>query len=171
MGAEKLTVHLSWCLTRPPAWKSPSWLLPALGAALTACLLTGLLWPIAAISRRRHGVQLPVLGLGRRAHGVSRVAAVALAAVTVGWLVLLLGGTKDLANLSPSLDPVLVLMYALSVIVYIGGTAALLWSAWVAWTTARPMAARIWTLILAISSLILLYTALIYHLMSFVTKY
>jgi hypothetical protein len=42
------------------AWKSPSWLLPALGAALTACLLTGLLWPIAAISRRRHGVQLPV---------------------------------------------------------------------------------------------------------------
>jgi hypothetical protein len=154
-----------------PAWKSPSWLLPALGAALTACLLTGLLWPIAAISRRRHGVQLPVVGLGRRAHGVSRVAALALAAVTVGWLALLLGGTKDLANLSPSLDPVLILMYALSVIVYIGGTAALFWSAWVAWTAARPMGARIWTLILAISSLILLYTAVIYHLLSFVTKY
>jgi hypothetical protein len=152
-----------------PAWKSPSWLLPALGAALTACLLTGLLWPLAAISRRRHGVQLPVVGLGRRAHGVSRVAALALAAVTVGWLALLLGGTKDLANLSPSLDPVLILMYALSVIVYIGGTAALFWSAWVAWTTARPLGARIWTLILAISSLILLYTAVIYHLLSFVT--
>jgi CubicO group peptidase (beta-lactamase class C family) len=153
------------------AWKSPSWLLPALGAALTACLLTALFWPIAAISRRRHGVQLPVMGLGRRAHRVSRVAAVALASVTVGWLVLLTAGTKDLANLSPSADPLLILMYALSVIVYIGGTAAMLWSGWVAWTTARPMGARIWTAILAISSLILLYIALIYHLMSFVTKY
>jgi CubicO group peptidase (beta-lactamase class C family) len=153
------------------AWRSPSWLLPALGAALTACLLTALFWPIAAISRRRHGVQLPVMGSGRRAHRVSRVAAVALATVTVGWLVLLTAGTKDLANLSPSLDPLLILMYTLSVIVYIGGTAAMLWSGWVAWTTARPMGARIWTAILAISSLILLYIALIYHLMSFVTKY
>jgi CubicO group peptidase (beta-lactamase class C family) len=153
------------------AWKSPSWLLPASGIALTACLLTGLLWPVAAISRRRHGFQLPVAGLGRRAHRVSRVAAVALATATVGWLVLLLGGTKDLANLSPSLDPFLILMYSLSVIVYVGGTAAMLWSAWVAWTTARPMGARIWTLILAISSLILLYLAVIYHLMSFVTTY
>jgi hypothetical protein len=101
---------------------------------------------------------------------ISRLA-VALATVTVGWLVLLTAGTKDLANLSPSVDPLLILMYALSVIVYIGGTAAMLWSGWVAWTTARPMGARIWTAILAISSLILLYIALIYHLMSFVTKY
>ena len=93
-----------------PAWKSPSWLLPALGAALAACLLTGLLW------------RLP------RSPGA---------------------GTASSCR----------------------GTAALLWSARVAWTTARPMAARTWTLILAISSLILLYTAVIYHLMSFVTKY
>jgi hypothetical protein len=47
----------------------------------------------------------------------------------------------------------------------------MLWSGWVAWTTARPVAARLWTGILALASLVLLYFAVIYHLMSFVTKY
>jgi CubicO group peptidase (beta-lactamase class C family) len=154
-----------------PSWRSPAWLLPAVGAALMACLLTGLLWPIAALSRRRHGVQLAVAGLARRAHTVSRVAALALTLMTVGWLVLLITGSKDLAALSPSLDPFLILMYALSVLVYIGGAAALIWSAWIAWKLARPLGARIWTLILAISAVILLYVAVIYHLLSFMTKY
>jgi hypothetical protein len=62
-------------------------------------------------------------------------------------------------------------MYALSVIVYVGGAAAMLWSGWVAFTNPRPVAARIWTAVLAFSALVLLYFATIYHLMSFVTKY
>jgi len=54
-------------------------------------------------------------------------------------------------------------MYALSVIVYFGGAAAMLWSTWVAWGTARPVTARFWTVVLALSSLVLLYIALVYH--------
>src|SRR3569833_1381325 len=98
-----------------PAWRSPVWLLPAFVIALGAVLLTGLFWPVAAISRRRHGVQLPIAGLALRGHRVSRIAAAALAAVTVAWLLLLSVAALDLANLGPSLDPVLMLMYALSV--------------------------------------------------------
>lgn len=154
-----------------PAWRSPAWMLPALLIAFSAVLLTGLLWPIAAISRRRHHVQLPVTGLALRGHRISRIAAASLAALSVAWLLLLTVGTKDLANLGPSLDPVLMLMYALSVIVYVGGAAAMLWSAWVAFTNPRPLAARIWTAVLALSALVLLYVAALYHLMSFVTQY
>jgi len=62
-------------------------------------------------------------------------------------------------------------MYALSVLVYIGGAAALIGSAWIAWKLARPLGARIWTLILAISAVILLYVAVVYHLLSFMTRY
>jgi hypothetical protein len=62
-------------------------------------------------------------------------------------------------------------MYALSVIVYLGGSAAMLWSAWVAWNNPRPVAARMWTTLLALSALMLLYFAVLYHLMSFVTQY
>jgi hypothetical protein len=154
-----------------PGSRSPAWLLPALGVALGACLLTSLLWPVAAISRRRHRVRLPIEGLALRGHKLSRIAAVALSAVTAGWATLLIMGTKDLDFLSPALDPVLILMYALSVVVYFGGAAAMLWATWVAWATARPVTARLWTVVLALSSLVLLYFALVYHLMSFVTKY
>jgi len=89
----------------------------------------------------------------------------------VAWLLLLTVAAKDLANLGPSLDPVLLGMYALSFVVYIGGAAAMLWAGWVAFTNPRPVAARIWTGVLVFSALVLLYFATIYHLMSFVTKY
>jgi CubicO group peptidase (beta-lactamase class C family) len=154
-----------------PGPRSPAWLKPALGVALGACLLTSLFWPVAAISRRRHGVRLPIEGVVLRGHKVSRIAAVALSAVTAGWFTLLIVATKDLDSLSPALDPVLILMYTLSVVVYFGGAAAMLWATWVAWSTARPVTARLWTVVLALSSLVLLYFALVYHLMSFVTKY
>jgi hypothetical protein len=154
-----------------PGLRSPAWLMPAFGVALGACLLTSLLWPIAAISRRRHRVRLPIEGMALRGHKVSRIAAVALSAVTAGWFILLIMATKDLDFLSPALDPVLILMYTLSVVVYFGGAAAMLWATRVAWGTARPVTARLWTVVLALSSLVLLYFALIYHLMSFVTRY
>jgi hypothetical protein len=154
-----------------PGWRSPAWLLPALGISLLAVILTGAFWPVAAISRRRHRVQLPVTGRALKGHLVSRIAAAALATVTLGWLLLLTVAAKDLGNLGPSLDPVLILMYTLSLVVYVGSAVAMLWSGWVAWTTSRPVAARLWTGVLALSSLVLLYFAVLYHLMSFVTKY
>src|SRR5882757_2680921 len=154
-----------------PSWRSPAWLLPAFIASLAAVLLTSLFWPIAAISRRRHGVRLPLTGLALTGHRVSRIAAAALATMTGGWFLLLIVVATDLENLAPSLDPVLLLMYALSVVAYVGGAVAMLWAGWIALTTARPLAARIWTVILAIAALILLYVAVVYHLLSFMMKY
>jgi hypothetical protein len=154
-----------------PAWASPAWLVPAVCVALLAVLLTSVFWPIAAISRRRHRARLPIEGLALRGHRVSRIAAVALSAMTVGWVTLLLSATADLAKLSPALDPVLILMYILSILVYFGSAGAMLWATRVAFTTPRPIGARLWTVVLALSSLVLLYFAWLYHLMSFVTKY
>ena len=154
-----------------PGWRSPAWLVPAIVLALCALVLTGALWPIAAISRRRHNFRLPVTGLAWRGHLISRLAAIALVVMSLAWLTLLISGTKSLAVLTASLDPLLLLMYLLSVVVYIGGTAAMLYSVWVAWRTARPLGALIWTSILALCSLVLLYVAILYHLMSFVTRY
>lgn len=91
--------------------------------------------------------------------------------MSLGWLILLTAGTRSLAVLSSSLDPLLLLMYLLSVVVYVGGTAAMLYSVWLTWTTARPLGALIWTGVLALSCVVLLYVAILYHLMSFVTKY
>jgi hypothetical protein len=154
-----------------PWWRSSAWVLPAFGVALGACLLTSLFWPIAAISRRRHGFMLPITGVALRGHRASRWVAVAMSVLTLAWFGILIKGTMDLGFLSRSLDPILLLMYTLSVIVYLGGAAVMLWSAWVAWSAPRPVAARIWTTVLALSALMLLYFAFLYHLMSFVIQY
>jgi CubicO group peptidase (beta-lactamase class C family) len=154
-----------------PWWRSPVWTLPAAVAATLACALTALLWPVAAIVRRRFRVTVGVSGRDARARLVSRVAPAALSAMTIGWLAVIVLGLKNLAVLGPRLDPVLILMYVLSVGVYVGGTAALLWAAYVVWSVPRPWMTRIWTSVLALSALVLLWMACLYHLMAFHTNY
>jgi CubicO group peptidase (beta-lactamase class C family) len=154
-----------------PWWRSPAWLQPAAAASVAACLLTALLWPVAAIVRRRYHVVLGLTGRNARAHRLSRLAAVAITAVTVGWATLIGVGLTHLTLLGPGLDPWLFVMHLLSVIAYLGGAAVLLWAAYAAWSGGRPWSARIWTTVLALSGLVLLWTAWAYHWMSFRTTY
>ncbi len=154
-----------------PWWRSAAWLQPAGAIALGACLLTAVLWPVAAISRRRHKVKLGLAGRALRAHRWSRIAAVALTLATLAWAGIVVGGFSSLSFLSPKLDKWLILMYVLSIVVYVGGALAMCWAASVAWSERRGLAARLWTSILALSALVLLWMAFLYHLMSFGTKY
>jgi Beta-lactamase len=154
-----------------PWWRSPAWLQPAIIASVAACLLTALLWPVAVIVRRRHRVLLGVTGRDARAHLLSRLACAAIAAVTAGWAILIGLGLTHLTLLGPGLDPWLFLMHLLSIIAYVGGAAALLWAAYTVWTGRRPWPARLWTTALALSALVLLWSACAYHLMAFRTSY
>jgi len=154
-----------------PWWRSPAWLQPAAAASVIACLLTALLWPVAAIVRWRHRVALGLSGREARGRLLSRVAAVAIAAVTAGWATIIVAGLQQLEFLSPRIDPLLLAMYALSIVAYLGGAAAMVWSAYVAWTGRRPWLARLWTTVLALAALTLLWTAWLFHLMSFQTNY
>ena len=45
---------------RVPWYRDSAWLLPMTCAGLAALLLTGVMWPIAAIVRRRYGATLPL---------------------------------------------------------------------------------------------------------------
>jgi len=69
------------------------------------------------------------------------------------------------------LDPVLIAMHALSIVSYLGGGAALLWACYVAWADHARWVARLWTTTLAVSGLVLLWTATVCHLMAFRTSY
>jgi hypothetical protein len=48
---------------------------------------------------------------------------------------------------------------------------ALLWAARQAWILGRPWAARLWTLVLALSGLVLLWAAYVHHFLNFYLKY
>jgi len=156
----------------PVPWStSPTWLRPAALVAFGAVLLTALLWPVAAIVRRRYRAPLALAGRAATAHRYSRVSAVALAAISVAWVIVVVLGLSHLGVFTAALDPWLWLLYFLSVIIYIGGAIVMLWCAYVVWVTPRPWTARLWTSVLALSALVLLYIAWTYHLMSFMTRY
>jgi len=47
----------------------------------------------------------------------------------------------------------------------------MLWAAYVTFTARRPWTARAWTSVLAVSAVVLLWTAWLHHLMAFGTRY
>jgi CubicO group peptidase (beta-lactamase class C family) len=158
-------------LDRYPASRDPAWLLPAVIVAVVATLGTVLLWPIAAWSRRRHGVQLPLQAAALRAHRISRWATLALVVPTVAWIIFILLAATGENLLNGSFDGVVVAIEVASILGYVGGTAALLWATTQAWSLGRPWVARLWTLALALSGLVLLWTAYTHHFMNFYLNY
>ncbi len=154
-----------------PFSKSATWLQPAVMGALGACTLTALLWPVAAITRRRLRVGTGLAEVDERARVRSRWAAVALTVVSFAWVGIILGGLSNLDFLSRGLDKWLYLLFAISLVVYVGGAIVLLRSAQVTWTARRTWMARLWSAVLALSGLVLLWVAYAYHLMSFSTHY
>jgi hypothetical protein len=134
-------------------------------------LVTTLLWPVAAIVRRRNNLKLDLEGRDERGRVLSRVAAVAVTLVSLGWLALFITVSSRLAMLGPSLDPWLVLLHLVSILGYVGGAIALLWAAAIAWTGRRRWPGKVWTSVLAVSAVVMLWMAWVYHLMSFTSRY
>src|SRR4051794_9059834 len=92
---------------RTPGYKSSVWLLPLIYGSLAVLLLTGLLWPTRAIVRRRFKTAFGIEGRQLWTYRWSRIAAWAILAVLVGWVVVLSMLFGDLAN-GASLNALLV---------------------------------------------------------------
>jgi CubicO group peptidase (beta-lactamase class C family) len=152
-------------------WRAPTWLLPSVGFAFAALLLTTLLWPVAAIVRRRNNLKLNLIGRDERGRMISRIATVAVTLVTIAWLVLFMTALSRTSLLAASLDPLLFFMHLISILAYVGGAIALLWAAGIAWTGSRKLTGKLWTTVLAASAVIMLWTAWAYHLTSFTSRY
>jgi CubicO group peptidase (beta-lactamase class C family) len=154
-----------------PWYRSPAWQRPAAIVALLVCLVTALWWPVSALARRRLRAPLALPPRAASARRYGRLAATALTVMSLAWIALILIGLSTLNLFSPSLDPLLIFMYLLSVVAFIGGTLLMLWSTYVTWSEPRPWTARLWSLLLALSALVLLQVAWTSHFMSFVTHY
>jgi CubicO group peptidase (beta-lactamase class C family) len=152
-------------------WRSPGWLLPAVQFSFAALLITALLWPVAAIVRRRNNLKLDLVGRDERGRVISRVAAVAVTLISLGWLWLFTSLSSRRAMLGPSLDPLLFLLHVASVLCYVGGAVALIWAATIAWTGKRGWPGKLWTSVLAVSAVVMLWMAWVYHLTSFTSRY
>ncbi|HVK41972.1 MAG TPA: serine hydrolase domain-containing protein [Phenylobacterium sp.] len=152
-------------LEPPPWWRSSAWLTPALLASLAALILTALLWPVTALARRGH---TPMVGLApsdRRAARTARIAAIATVAVIAGWAFVLGTGVSDLEAFSGRLQPAIAALGLAGPVLIALSLAAVIWNAVRAWSRARPAwAARIWSLVLVVSVVVVAWTIVVFRL-------
>jgi len=154
-----------------PWWWSSGWLLPLWIAGLLALGLTVLAWPVSALVRRRYGVKYELTGTDARAHRLVRIAALLVVAVMLAWVFLAQLIETSLDWIGPRMDGPLILLRLLSGLVFIGATAVGLWNAWSVLRSKRRWVAKVWSLVLALALLIVLYVALIFHLIGYSANY
>ena len=169
LGIEPFSAFMAF--HRVPWWASSAWLTPLLGAALIVLLLSTLAWPAAALIRRRYGVAYGLSGTEARTHRWVRIAAamVLLALRAYGTLVALMMTTYNLMTASSDIWISLVRVFAL--LVFVAGAAIALWNAWVVLRSRRRLTAKVWSVLLAISCLAVLYFGIVFRVVGFSTNY
>ncbi len=156
---------------RAPWYKNTAWLLPLFCAGLAALAMTVLLWPAAAIVRWRYGATLVLEPRALRAFRLSRIAATGIVVALAGWAGVLALVFSDADNQNAGSDLALWLIQIFSAIALIGGFALMLWNLWVVWTGKRRWPAKVWSVVLALSALTVLWVAIAFKLLAFTVNY
>ena len=154
-----------------PWWWSSGWLLPLFFAALTALALTVLAWPVSALVRRRYGISYGLTGVDARAHRLVRIASALVLAAAIGWAVLVGLIATSLNWAGPGTDGWIIFLRLLSAVIFIGGAAIASWNAWAVLSSNRRKLAKLWSVVLAISCLTVLYFAFVGHLPGYTAHY
>ncbi len=156
---------------RPPWYRNAGWLVPLLLASLAALLATALLWPVRAIVRRSYGASMSLDPRGLRAYRLSRIAAIAILAALTGWALGLTTMLGDLGNLTDKLDPLLWFLEIFAVVAFVGGVLVMLLNLREVWRGKRRWPAKVWAIILVLSSVTVLYVGFAFKLMAFGVNY
>jgi CubicO group peptidase (beta-lactamase class C family) len=156
---------------RVPWYASSTWLLPLCIAAVAALLLTVLVWPAAAAVRRHYRAPLALPPTELRIWRLSRIAAALILAALAVWVTIFALILKDTDYLSASLDPLLWLAQLLGAVAFIGGLIVMLLNLRSAWRAGRRWPAKVWSIVLVLAAVAVLWTALVCRLLSFGTNY
>lgn len=151
---------------RVPAARSGTWLLPALGAAFVVLLLTFFHWPVTALVRRRYGATQALVGPARRAHRATRLLAGLDLVLLAGWgfAVTTMLGSPDAA--AGGLDPVLLALQVAGIVIFVGAVLVSGWHLWLTWTDGRPWTRKLWNTLVFAATLLVLYVAVTFHLLT-----
>ena len=156
---------------RAPWYSAASWLMPLFLAGFAAMLLTTLVWPAAAIVRRRYKAPLTLDAGSMRAYRWSRIGALATVVALGIWGIFLMMVLKDTGTLGGKLDPLLILAQLTSIVALIGGLVVMLWNLFAVWRGQRRWPAKIWSVVLVFSAVFILWVALVCKLLVVGTDY
>lgn len=154
---------------RTPWYATGAWLLPALAFALGVVLLTAISWPTGWFVRRRYGAALALEGNARRAYRLVRGFAWLVLLVLVGWMVVIT--MVENFDSHRSFDWLILLLQVAGTIGFIGLLGLAGWNLWLAFTGKRSWFAKLWAALLLLGAFVLLWTALVFKLISFGTGF
>jgi hypothetical protein len=144
---------------------------PAIVLSLAVLLLTFLYWPTTWFLRRRYGQALAVTGPARKAYRATRIMAGLDLALLAGWAVFVAVMFGSLERLTPAIDTVLWLLQIASVAVFVGAVGISGWNAWLTWTDGRHWARKLWSAAVLLATLVVLYVASTFGLLSMTVNY
>jgi hypothetical protein len=145
--------------------------MPAAVASLIALLLTVLVWPVAALTRRHYRLKLPYAGAEAKAYRWVRIGALASLLAVGAWVGLVVMMLSDLELLSPKLDGLLIALHVVGTIAVFAGLALALWHLSVLVKAKRRWLGKIWAVVLVASTAMLAWIAVAYHLAGLGTDY
>lgn len=153
-----------------PWWKSSGLLMPLLIVALIALALTALLWPVRAIVRWRYRSPFPLEGRTAAAYRAVRAVS-GLTLVYLGlWAFLIIFLMSDFTRLTDATHlPLRLLQFAM--IIPLGGLVLSLWNAFQVWTGASSWFGKLWSVVLIVAFLIVIWFASAGNLFSFTLQF
>ena len=156
---------------RVPIGISSGWLLPILYISLGILFLTFILWPVAALVRRKYAAPMAVTGKTRTAYRLTRVFAGLVLAVLIGWVIAIAVLLGDLDNTNDSFDIWFWLLQIIGLIAFIGAAIVAGWNAWLTWRDGRRWTAKLWNTLLFLATLMVLYVAFKFGLVAMTVNY
>jgi CubicO group peptidase (beta-lactamase class C family) len=156
---------------RPDAARNGAWLVPALSVSLIALLLTVVFWPITAIVRRRYRARLDLAPPALKAYRASKLGALLILAAFGAWAMSIVAMFSDLNNTTAAFDPILRFDQVLGFIGFIGGFVLMLWNLRAVWSGQRRWPAKLWSVVLVLSAFVMLWIAVVFHLISWGVNY
>jgi hypothetical protein len=154
-----------------PWWKSSALLVPLLSGAAAVLLLTAIAWPVAAVVRRRHGVALGLTDREAWGYRMVRIACVATLLILVAWAAMVAHLATELFFFSSRLDPWVMLLRVSSLVLLSCAAILGVWNCRVVWTGKRSRLAKGWSLVLALSFLVVFWVSAGFRLIGFGTNY
>ena len=156
-----------------PGFRNAAWLKPALFASIAALLLTALSWPLVALVRWRYGARFALKGMLAVSYRAVRIAALASGLVMTAWFVTILTMVQNYA-FGDNMDPWIMTLHLLSIVVFPVAAVTALANAAIAFTQRkgwRSVFAWSWSVVLALSTLVVLWTGLVFHLIGLGLRY
>lgn len=154
-------------LQRPVWYASPGWLTPGVIAGLVILGLTALSWPVGAIARRRYGAQLPFAGQDLKVFRLVRGFAAVVTVALIGWAVTLASMMADFHLLGGAMDWAIYLLQIVGTIAFIGMVVVAAWNLLLVWTGKRGWFSKLWSILVLLAAVVILWAAFAFHLISF----